>query len=198
MPPARPRPPPSGAAAAAAKEQKEIAKWWKKQHAEKVTLRAHGWVFPPATFDVEVAPGWDVQAAVDACRPGGCVLLLPGKHKGPMVLRTGKDVHVFGRGRATLQTAAGEVITSSSDASTIDGLIVRTGAHASGSGHYGILITAGRLRVQACDVSSQSRSGICVRGPAADPNIVDCKVHDCARANIEFSGGCQGTADHCT
>ena len=53
-----------------------------------VRIGPGGFVLEPASgsFDVTVAPGEDVQAAVDACPPGGCVLLLPGTHEGPLVL----------------------------------------------------------------------------------------------------------------
>ena len=74
-----------------------------------------GHVLEPASgaFDVTVAPGEDVQAAIDRCPAGGCVLLLPGTHEGTLVLWAcaNKEVHVFGRGRATLEAAAGTVIT---------------------------------------------------------------------------------------
>ena len=52
-----------------------------------------GHVLEPASgaFDVTVAPGEDVQAAVGRCPPGGCVLLLPGTHDGPLVLGPQKE-----------------------------------------------------------------------------------------------------------
>ena len=126
------------------------------------------------------------------------MLLLPGTHKGPLVLAAGKVVNVFGRGRATLQTVAGDVLTSAAAASTIDGLIVRTELHTTGEGHYGILITSGKLRVQACDVSCLSRSGICIRGPTADPFVTGCHLHHSARADVVMAEGCKGTVKDCT
>ena len=176
-------------------ERAAIAAWWAEQHEGKVA--PSGWVFPPGSFDVAVAPGEPIQAAIDRCPPGGSVLLLPGTHEGPLVLPADKEVHVFGCGRATLGTAAGTVVTSRSETATLDGLIVRTGAHTFGSGHFGILVTAGKLRVQACDVSSQSRAGICATGPAADPFIAGCRLHHGVRG-IKFSGGSQGTVKDCT
>ena len=40
----------------------------------------------PAAYDVSVAPGESVQAAVDRCPAGGAVLLRPGVHRGPVVI----------------------------------------------------------------------------------------------------------------
>ena len=124
-------------------------------------------------FNVTVAPGEDVQAAVDACPPGGCVLLLPGTHDGPLALVVGKVVHVFGRGCAVLRTAAGEVITSSADAATVDGLIVRREAGGDDN-DYGVWIRGGRLRLQACDITCASLACIHIEG-GADPTLVACR-----------------------
>ena len=61
-----------------------------RRHAA-VRVGRSGAVLEPANgaFDVTVAPGEDVQAALDRCPPGGCVLLLPGVHAGPLVLGIG-------------------------------------------------------------------------------------------------------------
>ena len=54
----------------------------------RVRISESGYVHEPASgaFDVIVAPSENVQAAVERCPPGGCVLLLPGFHAGPLVL----------------------------------------------------------------------------------------------------------------
>ena len=84
-----------------------IAAWWDAQNTKRLRAARGGrrgeWVFPPDAFDVTVAPGRDVQAAVKRCPRGGSVLLLPGVHEGPLDLTAGKTVHVFGRGRAVLR-----------------------------------------------------------------------------------------------
>ena len=115
-----------------------------------VRIGPGGLVREPAacTFDVTVPPGANVQAAVDRCPPGGCVLLLPGKHDGPLKLAADKEVHVFGRGLATLQSLTGEVVKSAANKATVDGLIVRQVA-ADGLGPFnGVKIKGGALRLQ--------------------------------------------------
>ena len=140
-----------------------------------------GAVLEPASgaFDVAVAPGDNVQAAVDACPVGGCVLLLPGTHDGPLVLAVGKVVHVFGRGRATLRASTGTVVTSDAAEGTLDGLIIRREAGGADSCRDCVWIKGGRLRLQACDVTCAALNVPCVwiEG-GADPTLVACK---CAR-----------------
>ena len=133
-----------------------------------------GAVREPASgaFNVTVPPGEDVQAAMNRCPPGGSVLLLPGVHEGPLALPPGKVVHVFGRGLATLWTADGNVLTSSAAAATVDGLIVRR--EAGGEDDYGVWICGGQLRLQACNITSESLACVAFSG-GADPIVTHCK-----------------------
>ena len=129
-------------------------------------------------FDVTVAPGEDVQAAVNACPPGGCVLLLPGTHAGPLALRADKEVHVFGRGQATLRAANVDVLTSTASKSTVDGLLVRqegTGDLALDSSAFcGVVVKQGALRLQACQISGESLQGAGLWASGGDPVISAC------------------------
>ena len=162
---------------------KATAEAFREVHRRRtVRIGPEGAVREPASgaFDVTVAPGENVQAAVDACPPGGSVLLLPGTHDGPLVLTAGKVVHVFGRGRVTL-AATGTVVTSEAAAGTLDGLNIRREA-GSTSNNYSrdcVWIRGGRLRVQACDVACAALSACVVIGGDADPFLVACK---CVRA----------------
>ena len=144
-----------------------------------VRVEPSGAVLEPASgaFDVTVPPGVNVQAAVNGCPRGGCVLLLPGIHEGPLELAADKEVHVFGRGRATLRTTPGDVISSAAATATIDGLIVRREADDIYVGtHSSVSISGGRLRLQACSIivaANAARSGISIEG-GADPLITSC------------------------
>ena len=145
-----------------------------------LVVEPDGTVREPASgaFDVTMVPGEDAQVAVDRCPPGGCVLLLPGRHDGPLVLSAEKKVHVFGRGRATLRTAEGTVLYSSASVSTVDGLILRREA-GGGSSDCCVWVGGGRLRLQACDITSASLACVAFSG-GADPILASCKcVRSC-------------------
>ena len=127
----------SGAAAAA-----QESKW-----RSAVRVGPGGFVLEPASgaFDVTVAPGEPVQAAIERCPPGGSVLLLPGKHKAWSGMELwpsqapsrsssalsdnaiDKEVHVFGRGRAKLIGDGGFALAAhaSRRPSSVDGLVLR-------------------------------------------------------------------------
>ena len=114
------------------------------------------------------------------------MLLLPGLHKGPLVLAADKVVHVFGRGRATMLWAApGSAVASEAAVATIDGLLMRRVGEV-GQG-YGVLIRGGALRLQACDVmgphavEGQSAGASVSFRDGADPILLACR-RVCGRA----------------
>ena len=121
----------------------------------------------PATFDVTVAPGEAVQAAVDACPPGGSVLLLPGTHAGPLYFSRGRDVRIFGRGQAVLRTSVHGVVRSVGACITLDGLVIRRDCVGSGTPGEGVATWGGRLRLQACDITSARGTGVIVSDGAS-------------------------------
>lgn len=77
-----------------------------------------------ATARTLVAPGEDVQAAVVAEPPGGRVELLPGRHRGPVVLD--RAVALVGRDGAVLEgPGRGSVVTVTAEGATVRGLTLR-------------------------------------------------------------------------
>lgn len=148
------------------------------------------------TFDVAIAPGSNVQDGVDACPPGGSVLLLPGTHLGPLMLGADKEVHVFGRGRATLQTAEGCVVTSTAPVATLDGLVIRREAAAEGVQEAvgaTVRIHDGGVRLQACDITNVAEGNpmvhYCVEVYNAQPTLVGCNIHDGKDEGVFMEGG---------
>ena len=116
-----------------------------------------GRVHEPASgrFDVEVAPGASLQAAVNRCPAGGSILLRPGTHAGPVIIA--KEVHVFGRGEATLLVPpSGACVHCTAAVATLDGLAVRgpLAAPPAGTLAVAVVITASSARLQACDIST--------------------------------------------
>ena len=151
-----------------------VATWWEAQNNKR--RRARGgrrgeWVFPPDAFDVTVAPGRDVQAAVKRCPRGGSVLLLPGVHEGPLDLTAGKTVHVFGRGRAVLRADCDDATLCLAGDVTVDGLIIR---HAGDEGSA-VSITGGSPLLQACDVTCLVPFSAGVEVVDAAPVIAGCR-----------------------
>ena len=155
-------------------------------------------VLEPASgrFSARVAVGQCPQAAVDRVSAGGSILLLPGVHTLPATLRLDREVHVFGRGAAVLCLAEGvegDVVSATAGSATLDGVHIRKGVEASEGGHFGVLVTDGRLRLQACDVESLSQSCVCVRGAGSAPTLTGCTLHEAyTSSGLIFCEGARG------
>lgn len=160
-----------------------------------VRVNRAGMVLEPASgaFDVTVAPGDDVEAAVASCPRDGSVLLLPGVHRGPVTLRA-NDVHVFGRGLAVLEST---LVVRSQRGTTIDGLRFREPDDERLDHH--VVIEAGSCaRVQECDVSTVGRPptdaaiinhALLLVREGANPVIVRCSFTDGAHSGgVVFEG----------
>ena len=172
--------PPRDAAALACVCANTAAAYRESRWPRSVRIKLSGAVLEPApgTFDVTVAPGEGVQAAVDRCPRGGCVLLLPGTHAGPLVLAAGKRVHVFGRGQATLRTTAGDVLTSRAFRATFDGVSFKRVLVAAAEYEHCVVVRRGALRLQTCDITSMAGYGIYASprgGARVDLSVVECK-----------------------
>ena len=186
-PPGLPPPPPFSpllfrdAAALACTCTTAAAAYPESRWPRAVRIGRSGAVCEPAsgTFDVSIDPSREagaLQAAVDGCPPGGCVLLLPGLHTGPLELAVDKKVHVFGQGRATMKTAAGSVIVSKAASSTIDGVNIQREASPAYSDVGAVAIQSGGLRLQACDVRGVAFHITCITmSGGADAVVNGCR-----------------------
>jgi nitrous oxidase accessory protein len=130
--------------------------------------------FPARAERVEVEPGRDVQAAIDAAAPGDVVALLPGVHGGPVKLD--KPVALEGsEGSVLIGPGAGTVVTVSAPGAVVRGLVIR------GSGDD----------LQAMDSGvfvEQGAEGAIVEGNRIEGNLFGVYLHGApgaiARANV--------------
>ena len=121
-------------------------------------------------FCVEVTPGEDVQSAVSRCRSGGAVLLLPGVHVTHVALVIDRDVHLFGRGAATLDRAmpgGGTAVRALAPRTTLDGISIR--------GYVCVAIESGTPRLQQCLLSA-GWAGISIHGSRSTPVVVGNRI----------------------
>ena len=176
-----------------------------------------GLVLEPVSgaFDVKVAPGEDLEAALGRCPHGGCVLMLPGTyeglqlpgmHEGLLELQETfsrsskgrkeederrrkenavKDVHVFGRGRATLvgEGCPALALLSTGPGTSFDGLVLRRVGDHEGDAYVDDLTGPETLacvrittnsRVQFCDINSELGDGVLV-GDRVRSTIYACR-----------------------
>lgn len=119
---------------------------------------------------VTVAPGGDVQAAVDASAPGEAVELLPGPHRGPV--RLDRPILLVGREGAVLEgPGRGSVVTVVAEGAAVRGLILRGSGSKLDEMDSGVLLR-------------QSAKGAVVEGNRLEGNLFGVYIHGADRALV--------------
>lgn len=114
------------------------------------------------TVHVDAAPGDDLQAVLDEAAPGSRIVLSPGTHRGPVVVRQrltlagGPGVELRGGGR-------GSVVTIEANDAHVDGLRITGSGRRFADDDAGVLVTGDRVRVTDCTLA-RNLHGIYVRG----------------------------------
>jgi nitrous oxidase accessory protein len=130
------------------------------------TIFAAG-VAPAGTL---VAPGEDVQAALAAEPAGGIVELLPGQHRGPVLLD--RPVTLTGREGAVLEgPGQGSVVTVTAEGVSVRGLVLRGSGSSLDGMDSGVLLR-------------QAAAGAVVEGNRIEGNLFGVYVHGAARAVV--------------
>lgn len=124
----------------------------------------------PAVARTVVAPGESVQVAIEAESPSGTVELLPGLHRGPVLLD--RAVALEGRDGAILQGPGhGSVVTVTAEGAAVRGLTLRgSGAELDGM-DSGVMLR-------------QSAKGAMVEDNRIEDNLFGVYVHGAERAVV--------------
>jgi nitrous oxidase accessory protein len=124
----------------------------------------------PAGARSIVAPGEDVQAAVAAEPAGGVVELLPGLHRGPVLLD--RAIALTGREGAVLEAPGqGSVVTVTAEAASVRGLVLRGSGSSLDGMDSGVLLR-------------QGARGAVVRDNRIEGNLFGVYVHGAERAVV--------------
>ena len=133
-----------------------------------VTLVAISLAIPAAARDI--AAGEDVQQAVVAAETGEVLVLLPGRHRGPVQLD--RPITLTGREGAVLEAPGrGSVVTISAEGAAVRGLTLR------GSGSDLVAMDSGVLL-------HQTATGAVAEGNRIEGNLFGVYVHGAAGAMV--------------
>lgn len=132
-----------------------------------------------------------IGEAIANARPGDRILVRPGRYQEGLLLD--KPLEIIGDGRAE------DIIVESPR----DGLLFDTTAgrvanltlrHVGGGEWFGVKIAQGRLKLEACDITSDGLSSVMIRG-GADPSLRNNRIHDAKQNGVLVLDGAQGTLE---
>jgi F-box protein 11 len=160
------------------------------------TARVTAKIEPPTRI-VDAFPGRGefatVSAAIKAAQPGDRILVRPGLYQEGLVVD--KPLEIVGDGPAAdivIQARGVHALAFQASIGRVANLTLR---QAGGDGDlYGVDIAQGRLDLEGCDISSQSRACVVIRA-GADPRLRRNKIHDGQQSGVYAHDGGLGTLE---
>ena len=142
-----------------------------------------------------------ISRALEIAQPGDTIIISSGKYAERLLID--KAVTLAAAPGATVEISwqteehyESTIVCTAEEGVTLERIIIR---HASPSvaNNYAVQLINSGARVDGCDISSATGSGVGVEG-GAQPHIINCTIHDCARSGImifaDLEGNSVGTA----
>jgi parallel beta-helix repeat protein len=118
-----------------------------------------------------------ITTAIAAARPGERILVRKGLYEGALMMD--KPLEIVGDGQpgdVEVRASGADVITFTAAQGRVANLTLR---QTGGGDFYGVNIAAGRLELEDCDISSQSKACVAIHD-GGDPRVRRCRIHDSA------------------
>jgi F-box protein 11 len=154
---------------------------------------------PPVVDNRGLGDFRTINEAIDATRPGSCILIRPGRYTGG--IRLNNSVDLIGDGPAgsiVVENDNGPALEMGTNHATVRGLTLRCTAGTAHKRFFGVEVSQGRLLLESCDITSDSLAGIGVHGVHADPLVRHCTILNGQGTGIFVFDHGHGTFEGCT
>ncbi|MEN8221558.1 MAG: right-handed parallel beta-helix repeat-containing protein [Pseudomonadota bacterium] len=150
------------------------------------------------TITIVVSPTGDCQsisAAIEKAKAGDRILVKPGVYEEDLVID--KPLEIIGDGdvaEIVVESKNADCIFMKTDNALVRGLSLRNRAE----GYYAVDISQGKLRLEYCDITSDSLACIGIYGSEAEGIVSYCKIHDSKEGSGVFVyENCTGQIENC-
>lgn len=139
-----------------------------------------------------------INAAIRSVSDNTRILLKPGIYEGPIFLT--KPVEIVGDGPredVIIQSSGGSCVVMSTSLATVRNLTLQCLAGQKHKKFSAVEIPRGLLKLEDCDITSDSLSCIIIRSAEALPHIQNCWIHGSNENGILIYDNAQGLIEHC-
>ncbi|MEN8220993.1 MAG: right-handed parallel beta-helix repeat-containing protein [Pseudomonadota bacterium] len=147
------------------------------------------------TIAIVVSPTGDCQsisAAIEKAKAGDRILVKPGVYEEDLVID--KPLEIIGDGEVAeivVESKNADCIFMKTDNALVRGLSLRNRAE----GYYAVDISQGKLRLEYCDISSETLSCVGIHG--AEGIISYCQIHDSKQSGVYIYKNGTGRIENC-
>jgi parallel beta-helix repeat protein len=139
-----------------------------------------------------------ISEAIKNAPTGARISVRPGVYNESIEIS--RDVEIVGDGPITqiiVDTADNNCISMKSGNVLVRGITLRNRMTTKDDKYYAITVAAGELRLEDCDITSGSLTGVGVYGAGTKAFIRRCRVHDCAESGIYYYRNAAGLVEDC-
>ncbi|WYD81094.1 MAG: TIR domain-containing protein [Candidatus Electrothrix gigas] len=136
-----------------------------------------------------------ITEALESVKAGTCILVRPGLYKESIVID--KPVEIIGDGDRddiVIESFGKSAVLFEAKTGKLVNLTLRQAGSKGWHGGYGVDIAQGKLIMENCDISSQSKSCVVIHS-FADLSLRRCRIHDGKENGIYFYENGQGTLE---
>jgi hypothetical protein len=138
-----------------------------------------------------------IGEAVRAAPAGSTILIRPGLYREALALD--KAVTLQGDGppeNVTITSAEAPCLSATAEA-VARGLTLRRTRSERGRDGYAVVVRRGGLRLEGCDVSSESLACVAIHGPDSNPTLRQCRIHHGSEGGVLIYQQGRGTLEGC-
>ncbi len=149
------------------------------------------------TIAIVVSPTGDCQsisAAIEKAKAGDRILVKPGVYEEDLVID--KPLEIIGDGEVAeivVESKNADCIFMKTDNALVRGLSLRNRAE----GRYAVNIPQGKLRLESCDISSDTLACVGIHGGEAEGVVSYCKIHDGKQGGVYVTENGTGRIENC-
>jgi parallel beta-helix repeat protein len=139
-----------------------------------------------------------ISEAIKNAPRGARISVRPGVYNES--IKIDRDIEIVGDGPITqiiVEAVDGNCIHVKAGKSLVRGLTLRNRMTAKDNKYYAVMVEAGELSLEDCDVTSSALTGVGVYGAGTKAFIRRCRVHDCTESGIYFYRNATGLVEDC-
>ncbi|HLM59599.1 MAG TPA: pectinesterase family protein [Pyrinomonadaceae bacterium] len=153
------------------------------------------------SFIVAVNGGGNFTSIGEALRnaaPNSRLLVREGLYNESIVLD--KSIEIIGDGAAEkiiVRSTNSSCIAMQTEKALVRGLTLQGYGARAGKAFFAVEIPIGELILENCDITSDSLSGVAIRGAGASPLVRNCRVHDCSDSGFYIFDNARARIEDC-
>ncbi len=139
-----------------------------------------------------------INKALAIALPDAQIRVLPGLYREAVIIH--QPVTIIGEGKPQdiiIATAQGSCVLMQATKATVRGLTLRQEGGQGGEGSFAVDVPQGKLRIEACNITSNSLSCVGIHNDLTEVLLQRCRIHSGADSGLYIFNAARATVEEC-